>query len=108
MNVSPKYKYCFTCEEKTEQLQLANLKEGNRYHLTFQSFYLQSYISFYIPIFQVDIAGTLNLMGLTINTVVSVPVILAVGIAIDYSVHICHAFLVLSGSRNGEHVCTFF
>ncbi|XP_072018411.1 protein patched homolog 3-like [Amphiura filiformis] len=50
----------------------------------------------------VDIAGTLNLMGVTIDTVVSVPVILAVGIAIDYSVHICHAFLVLSGSRNAR------
>ena len=41
-------------------------------------------------------------MGLTIDTVVSIPVILSVGLAVDYSVHICHAFMVLSGSRDGK------
>ncbi|XP_072039271.1 uncharacterized protein [Amphiura filiformis] len=48
----------------------------------------------------VDIAGTLNFMGLTIDTIVSIPLILSIGLAVDYSVHVAHDFMVQKGSRN--------
>lgn len=37
--------------------------------------------------------------GLTFNTVTAINMVLAVGIAVDYSAHIAHSFLVLDGSR---------
>ncbi|GMH38046.1 hypothetical protein BSKO_05930 [Bryopsis sp. KO-2023] len=39
------------------------------------------------------------LFGLTFNTVTSVNIVLAVGIAVDYSAHIAHAFMTNQGSR---------
>lgn len=38
-------------------------------------------------------------MGLTFNTVTAISMVLAIGIAVDYSSHIAHSFLVLEGSR---------
>ena len=37
--------------------------------------------------------------GITIDVVSSVDVIIAIGLCVDYSVHICHAFLTVSGTR---------
>ena len=36
---------------------------------------------------------------ITIDVVSAVNIIIAVGLCVDYSVHICHAFLTVSGSR---------
>lgn len=38
-------------------------------------------------------------MGLTFNTVTAISMVLAIGIAVDYSSHIAHSFLVLEGSK---------
>ena len=37
--------------------------------------------------------------NISIDVVSAVNVIIAIGLCVDYSVHICHAFLTLSGSR---------
>ena len=39
--------------------------------------------------------------GLTINTVTTVCLILAIGFTVDYSAHIGHSFMTVTGSRNG-------
>ena len=57
-------------------------------------------------LFQVDLSGFLNFWGITIDTVVAVQLILAIGLAVDYSVHIGHTFLLFSGSRNGKSNCS--
>ena len=47
----------------------------------------------------VDLCGFMHTWGITIDVVSSVDVIIAIGLCIDYSVHICHAFLTVSGTR---------
>ena len=59
-------------------------------------------------LFQVDLSGFLNFWGITIDTVVAVQLILAIGLAVDYSVHIGHTFMIFSGSRNGKSNCYRF
>ena len=61
-------------------------------------FYLQS-LSLYI---QVDVAGTMYFWGVTIDTASSILLTLCVGLAVDYSAHIGHTFMTVSGSKNGE------
>lgn len=50
---------------------------------------------------QVNMGGTLYFWGLTIDTVTSVMLILAIGLAIDYSAHVGHTFMTINGTRNG-------
>lgn len=38
--------------------------------------------------------------GLTLNLVTSICMVVSIGLAVDYSAHIAHSFLVLDGSRN--------
>ena len=47
----------------------------------------------------VDLCGFMHTWGITIDVVSSVDVIIAIGLCVDYSVHICHAFLTVSGTR---------
>lgn len=61
-------------------------------------FYLQS-LCLYI---QVDVAGTMYFWGVTIDTASSILLTLCVGLAVDYSAHIGHTFMTVSGSKNGE------
>ncbi|XP_072023872.1 patched domain-containing protein 3-like isoform X2 [Amphiura filiformis] len=62
---------------------------------------LQTLLVFCCVIFTlVDLAGALNFWGITIDTVVAVILILAIGLAVDYSVHIGHTFMIFSGTRN--------
>ncbi len=49
----------------------------------------------------VEIAGTMQFWGLTIEIVTSICLILAVGLAVDYSAHIGHMYIALSGARQG-------
>merc|ERR1712032_1483239 len=46
-----------------------------------------------------DLCGYMHFWGLTIDVVSAVNVIIAIGLCVDYSVHICHAFLTVSGSK---------
>ncbi|KAJ8305846.1 hypothetical protein KUTeg_016391 [Tegillarca granosa] len=48
----------------------------------------------------VDVAGCMHFWGLTIDTVTSIILILAIGLAVDYSAHIGHSFMTIRGSRN--------
>lgn len=43
-------------------------------------------------------------MGLTFNIVTSICIVLAVGIAVDYSLHVAHNFMIQTGSRK-ERAC---
>lgn len=45
-------------------------------------------------------AGWLYYVDLTFNTVTAINMVLAVGIAVDYSAHIAHSFLVVEGTRD--------
>nr|KAG5711759.1 hypothetical protein BaRGS_023523 [Batillaria attramentaria] len=48
----------------------------------------------------VDVAGTMHLWGLTIDTVTTIILILAIGLAVDYSAHIGHMFMTVTGTRS--------
>jgi hypothetical protein len=52
-------------------------------------------------VFQVDVAGTMYFWGVTIDTASSILLTLCVGLAVDYSAHIGHTFMTVSGSKNG-------
>ena len=57
---------------------------------------------------QVDVGGLIYYWGLTIDTVTSINLILAVGLAVDYAAHIGHAFMTVKGSRNGMAVFSVY
>lgn len=44
-----------------------------------------------------DVTGIIYYWGLTIDTVSCVSVVLVVGLCVDYSAHIAHAFIVEEG-----------
>ncbi|XP_070562444.1 patched domain-containing protein 3-like isoform X2 [Ptychodera flava] len=48
----------------------------------------------------VDVTGMMHFWGLTIDTVTTINLILAVGLAVDYSAHIGHTFMTLKGTRD--------
>lgn len=41
--------------------------------------------------------------GITIDITTSILLTLSVGLAVDYSAHIGHTFMTISGSRNGQY-----
>merc|ERR550525_1946760 len=47
----------------------------------------------------VDIVGFLHFWGLTIDILSAVNIVLAIGLCVDYAVHIAHAFLTSEGTR---------
>merc|ERR1719251_437451 len=51
-----------------------------------------------------DIVGFLHFWGITIDIISCVNIVLAIGLCVDYSVHIGHAFLVAKGSRQEKAV----
>ena len=44
------------------------------------------------------------LWGLTIDTVTCIQLVLAIGLAVDYSAHIGHTFMTVTGSRDGKTI----
>lgn len=48
----------------------------------------------------VDVAGSMHFWGLTIDTVTTIILILAIGLAVDYSAHIGHMFMTVTGTRS--------
>ena len=48
----------------------------------------------------VDIVGFLHFWGITVDIISCVNIVLAVGLCVDYSVHIGHAFIVAKGEKN--------
>ena len=47
----------------------------------------------------VDIVGFLHFWGITIDILSAVNIVLAIGLCVDYAVHIAHAFLISEGTR---------
>ena len=48
-------------------------------------------------IFQVDMVGILHFWGITVDTLSCINIVLAIGLCVDYSAHIAHAFIVSKG-----------
>jgi predicted RND superfamily exporter protein len=46
-----------------------------------------------------DIVGFLHFWGITIDIISCINIVIAIGLCVDYSVHICHAYMVSTGSR---------
>jgi len=57
------------------------------------------YVLMCVVLTLVDLCGYMHFWGLTIDVVSSVNVIIAIGLCVDYSAHICHTFLTIEGSR---------
>merc|ERR1711963_521003 len=49
-------------------------------------------------------SGFLHFWGITIDIISCINIVLAIGLCVDYSVHICHAFLVAKGSKSERAV----
>ena len=47
----------------------------------------------------IDLGGFMFFWGLNIDTIVSILVTIALGLSVDYSAHIAHAFMVATGTR---------
>ncbi|XP_058956472.2 patched domain-containing protein 3 isoform X1 [Pocillopora verrucosa] len=47
----------------------------------------------------VNITGTMHFWGLTIDTVSTICLVLAVGLSVDYASHVGHTFMIIPGSR---------
>jgi len=52
-----------------------------------------------VVLVDVDILGLMNMWDLTIDSVSIIQLVLAVGLSVDYSAHIAHAFVVAKGTR---------
>jgi len=52
----------------------------------------------------VDLGGMCYFWGLTIDTVTTIILIIAIGLAIDYAAHIGHNFMTNTGTRKGKEV----
>merc|ERR1711920_656640 len=52
----------------------------------------------------IDVMGFMHFWGLTIDVVSSVIVIISVGLCVDYSAHIAHAFLKEKGTRRQRSI----
>lgn len=52
----------------------------------------------------IDLVGLMWLWGITINSVSIINLVLAIGLAVDYSAHIAHAFMRAAGSRDDRMV----
>ena len=53
---------------------------------------------------QINIGGLIYWWSLTIDTVTSIIMILAIGLAVDYSAHIGHNFMTHDGDKTGNQL----
>lgn len=67
--------------------------------LTLANFWGACIVALMIALTDTMIFGYMWYAGLTFNMVTSITIVLAVGITVDYSVHIAHSFLTHSGTR---------
>jgi len=52
---------------------------------------------FHFASFQVDMVGMLHFWGVTVDTLSCINIVLAIGLCVDYSAHIAHAYIVSQG-----------
>jgi len=57
------------------------------------------YVLLCVVMVDIDILGLMWLWGLTIDSVTIINLVLAIGLVVDYSAHIAHAFVITQGSR---------
>ena len=57
------------------------------------------YVLLTVALSLVDLCGFMAAWDITIDVVSACNIIIAIGLCVDYSVHICHAFLTVSGTR---------
>lgn len=53
-------------------------------------------------VLQIDVGGGIYFWGLTIDTVTTINLLIAIGLTVDYSAHIAHTFMTQTGTRNGK------
>lgn len=70
----------------------------------FQCLLLNVFFTFPYSFIQFNVGGAMELWGLTIDTVTSVQLIVAIGLAVDYSAHVGHKFMTIAGNRNGNDI----
>ena len=46
------------------------------------------------------VGGFMDLWGLSVDTTAAILISIAMGLTVDYSAHIAHAFMVVHGTRN--------
>merc|ERR1719422_1307814 len=51
-----------------------------------------------------NVSGIIYFWGLNIDTVTSTVLIICIGLSVDFSVHVIHAFIHSQGSSRDEHV----
>ncbi len=54
-------------------------------------------------LFQIDVGGFMHFWGLTIDVISCTNLVIAVGLVVDYSAHIVHAFLIQTGMMWALH-----
>ncbi|WOG97708.1 hypothetical protein DCAR_0417049 [Daucus carota subsp. sativus] len=64
------------------------------------SFWTSAIIILVLTMIVVDLMGVMAILNIQLNAVSVVNLVMAVGIAVEFCVHITHAFLVTSGDRN--------
>ena len=52
-------------------------------------------------LFQVDVAGGMYFLDISIDIVSSLTLILTIGLSVDYSAHVGNTFMTKTGTRNG-------
>ena len=55
----------------------------------------------------VNVGGFIHFWGLTIDTVSCTNIIISIGLCVDYSAHVAHAFMACTGTRE-QRVNSFF
>ena len=56
---------------------------------------------------QVNVMGTAHFWYQTIDTVLAIQLIVGIGLAVDYSAHIGHCFMTVTGNRNGNPIIIY-
>ena len=57
---------------------------------------------------QIDVLGTAHYWDQTIDTVLAIQLIVGIGLSVDYSAHIGHCFMTVTGDRNSEYETDLF
>ena len=57
-----------------------------------------------VAITLVNVAGYIGFWGLSLDTVVSIFLTIALGLAVDYSAHIAHAFMAIPGKDRNKRM----
>ena len=63
-------------------------------------------LTYFFLTIQVDVTGLMYFWGLTIDMVSTIVLVIAVGLSVDYASHVGHAFLVQTGTTDGNIITT--